>query len=37
MQKTAEEIVVSNELTPKEIERDSRHLVIREVGIEGEL
>jgi adenylyltransferase/sulfurtransferase len=36
MQKTAEEIVVSNELTPKEIERYSRHLVIPEVGIEGQ-
>lgn len=36
MQKTADEISVSGELTPKEIERYSRHLVIPEVGIEGQ-
>ena len=36
MQKTAEEILTLNELTPNEIERYSRHLVIPEVGIEGQ-
>jgi adenylyltransferase/sulfurtransferase len=36
MQKTVKEIITSGELTPKEIERYSRHLVIPEVGIEGQ-
>lgn len=36
MQKAAEKIEVSKELTPKEIERYSRHLVIPEVGMEGQ-
>ncbi|MCI0450141.1 MAG: molybdopterin-synthase adenylyltransferase MoeB [Chlorobi bacterium] len=36
MQKSIEDILVSVELTPKEIERYSRHLVIPEVGIEGQ-
>jgi adenylyltransferase/sulfurtransferase len=36
MQKTAEKIQVTGELTPKEIERYSRHLVIPEVGLEGQ-
>lgn len=36
MQKVEEKISVSAGLTPKEIERYSRHLVIPEVGIEGQ-
>ncbi len=36
MQKTTEEILTLNELTPNEIERYSRHLVIPEVGMEGQ-
>lgn len=36
MQKTSEGINTSNELTPREIERYSRHLVIPEVGLEGQ-
>jgi sulfur-carrier protein adenylyltransferase/sulfurtransferase len=36
MQKTEHEISTSNELTPREIERYSRHLVIPEVGMEGQ-
>ncbi len=37
MQKTASQNISANALTPKEIERYSRHLVIPEVGIEGQL
>jgi sulfur-carrier protein adenylyltransferase/sulfurtransferase len=36
MQKTGEEINTENELTPKEIERYARHLVLPEVGLEGQ-
>ncbi len=36
MQKTEQEISTNNELTPREIERYSRHLVIPEVGLEGQ-
>lgn len=36
MQKTGEEINTQNELTPKEIERYARHLVLPEVGLEGQ-
>src|SRR5678815_3325132 len=37
MQKTASENISGTALTPKEIERYSRHLVIPEVGVEGQL
>ena len=37
MQKTAIENNASTTLTPKEVERYSRHLVIPEVGVEGQL
>lgn len=36
MQKISKEINTKNELTPEEIERYARHLVIPEVGIEGQ-
>jgi adenylyltransferase/sulfurtransferase len=36
MQKVKDKIETDSELTPKEIERYSRHLVIPEVGIEGQ-
>jgi adenylyltransferase/sulfurtransferase len=37
MQKTATENIKTRALTPQEIERYSRHLVIPEVGLEGQL
>ncbi|MEO8512249.1 MAG: molybdopterin-synthase adenylyltransferase MoeB [Ignavibacteria bacterium] len=37
MQKTASENITATALTPGEIERYSRHLVIPEVGVEGQL